>query len=88
MDVGIHVMFGAEPSQISFLYFLYFVKKCGGYSAVVDPEKKGYAQEWKVKVNLEELLVTQWFFSLRILMTTETGVSYLPPPFTSEQGMF
>ena len=50
LSVATHVAFGVEPSEISFFYFLYFCQLCGGMGQIIDTERKGYAQEWKVQV--------------------------------------
>lgn len=50
LSVATHVALGVEASQVSFFFFLYFAQMCGGLAQVIDGEKKGYAQEWKVKV--------------------------------------
>ena len=50
LSVATHVAFGVEPSEISFFFFLYFCQMCGGIGQIIDTERKGYAQEWKVKV--------------------------------------
>ena len=51
LSVATHVAFGVEPSEISFFFFLYFCQMCGGIAQIVDTERKGYAQEWKVQVS-------------------------------------
>ena len=56
LSVAVHVMFGVEPMQLSFFYFLYFCQQCGGIFQIIDTEKKGYAQEWKVQVFVVLLL--------------------------------
>lgn len=50
LAVGTHVAFGVETTEISFFYFLYFCQMCGGLAQIIDTERKGYAQEWKVQV--------------------------------------
>eukprot|EP00794_Sanderia_malayensis_P003686 gene3686-4203_t len=49
LAVSVYVIFGAEMSQISFFYFLYFCQQCGGFLQIIDTERAGYAQEWKVE---------------------------------------
>ena len=49
-DIAIGVVFGVTPSQMSLLYFLHYLHSAGGWSIIVDPNEKGHAQEWKIKV--------------------------------------
>lgn len=49
LDAIVGIVFGATPSQMSFLYFLHYLHCAGGWSVIIDPDTKGYAQEWRIK---------------------------------------
>ena len=50
LDTVVGIVFGVTPSQMSLLYFLHYLHCAGGWSVIVDPDTKGYAQEWRIKV--------------------------------------
>jgi monoamine oxidase len=45
-DVATRIVFGAEPSQLSALYFLFYVNAAGGFRRLIDIE--GGAQQWRL----------------------------------------
>ena len=45
------VMFGAEPSQISLFYFLYYCSLGGGFE-ILTKNGKDSAQEYRLKVRM------------------------------------
>ena len=50
LDIVVGILFGATPSQMSLLFFLHYLHCAGGWSVIVDPDAKGYAQEWRIEV--------------------------------------
>ena len=50
-DTVVGIVFGVTPSQMSLLFFLHYLHCAGGWSVIVDPATKGYAQEWRIQVN-------------------------------------
>lgn len=49
LDTVVGILFGVTPSQMSLLYFLHYLHCAGGWSVAVDSDRKGHAQEWKIK---------------------------------------
>lgn len=49
LDTVVGILFGVTPSQLSLLYFLHYLHCAGGWSVAVDSDRKGHAQEWKIK---------------------------------------
>ena len=49
LDSACGVIFGAHPSQISLLFYLYYCKCAGGAEPLLE-SGEGSAQEWRIKV--------------------------------------
>ena len=75
LSVAVHVMFGVEPMQLSFFYFLYFCQQCGGIFQIIDTEKKGYAQEWKVQVFC--IFVISWLTKQRQQRQLQCNIAFV-----------
>jgi len=56
VEIAVGIIFGVTTSQISLLFFLHYIKSCGGWGNLVESGKKGGAQEFKIKVSSGDLL--------------------------------
>ena len=68
VDTVVGIVFGATPSQMSLLYFLHYLHCAGGWSVIVDPDTKGYAQEWRIEVQKIIIIFKNIFKFLSLYM--------------------